>query len=109
VSDLLQRGINDPRLERVISVTGVEISADMREAKILVSVIGSEEEIADTLRGFKAASGFFRRELAHRIPMRQFPEISFAHDDTIARGERVLEIIEKVVEEPSDNSLPPGD
>lgn len=100
VSDMLQRGINDPRLERFISVTGVEISADLRDAKILVSVIGSEEEKADAMRGFKAASGFFRRELAHRIEIRQFPDIYFALDETIERGERVLNLIDQVVEKP---------
>jgi ribosome-binding factor A len=107
VSDLLQRGINDPRLARIISVTGVEISPDLREAKIMVSVIGSEEEKADTLRGFKAASGFFRRELAHRIGIRQFPDIFFDLDDSIERGERVLGLIETVVEKPAAPS--PGE
>lgn len=107
MSSLLQRGINDPRLQRFISVTGVEISADLREAVILVSIIGSPEEKADTLRGFKAASGFFRRELAHRIEMRQFPDISFALDDSIERGEQVLNLIDKVTtESPPDNPSP---
>jgi len=101
ISDLLQRGINDPRLSRFISITRVDVSQDVKQARIFVSVLGDEAEKNDAIRGFGAAAGFIRKELGRRIPIRSIPELSFVLDDSIATGERVLGLI-KQVSEPDD-------
>ena len=96
ISDMLRREVNDPRLERFISVTRVEILPDLSEARAYVSVVGSPEEKKDTLRAFESAAGFFRRELSHRIKIKQMPQLSFVVDESIEKGERILDLIDRV-------------
>ena len=102
ISELLQRQVKDPRLGSFVAVTEVSTSPDLRYARVFVSHIGSEEEKQETLRGLSAASGFFRNELARRLRMRRIPELNFEWDDSIERGSRLLDLIDKV----STDSIP---
>jgi len=98
ISDLLRRQIKDPRLSRFISVTKVVTSPDLRYAKVLVSVFSDEVQKKEVLQGFRAASGFFRRELAQRLTLRRIPELSFHTDDSIEQGTKVLKLINELTE-----------
>ena len=106
ISELLQRQVKDPRLGSFVAITEVSISPDMRHATIFVSHIGSEEEKQETLSALASASGFFRRELAGRLRLRHIPELSFQWDDSIERGARLLELIDRVTSDstPDQNS-----
>ena len=77
LSDLLRTRVKDPRVG-FASITHVEVSGDYRHAKIYVSVMGSEEERANTIRALKHATGFLRHELASRLILRYMPEIVFS-------------------------------
>lgn len=99
ISDLLLRHVNDPRLNAFLSITEVEVSADLKHAQVFVSIMGDSETKADVLRGLRSASGFLRRELAHRLTMRFVPELAFHQDDSIERGSRVLEILQHLSED----------
>ncbi len=99
ISQLLQRQVKDPRLGDFIAVTEVSTSADLKYAKVFVSRIGSEEEKQETLGVLASASGFFRRELARRLKLRYIPELSFQWDDSIERGDRLLQLIDEVTSE----------
>jgi ribosome-binding factor A len=92
LSDLLRTRVKDPRVG-FASITHVEVSGDYRHAKIYVSVMGSEEERANTIKALKHASGFLRHELASRIVLRYMPEIVFKLDTSIEQGSRILELI----------------
>ena len=94
ISQLLQRQVNDPRLGNFIAVTDVDTSADLKFAKVFVSRIGSEEEKQETLRVLASASGFFRKELGRRINLRYIPELIFQWDDSIERGDHLLQLID---------------
>ncbi len=98
ISELLQRQVKDPRLGSLVGVTDVSTSLDLRYAKIFVSRIGSgsEEEKQETLSVLAAASGFFRNELAKRLRLRHIPELSFQWDDSIERGDYLLQLIDGV-------------
>ena len=96
ISQLLQRQAKDPRIGSFTTVTEVSTSLDLKYAKVFVSVMGSEEERRDTMEGLVAASGFFRRELAHRLKLRRVPELSFCRDDSIERGTHLLELMERI-------------
>jgi ribosome-binding factor A len=96
ISGLLEREVSDPRLSRLISVTEVTLSPDLRHAKVFVSTLGSDTNKEDMLRGFNKASGFLRRELAAHLRLRHAPELSFHYDDSIERGVRLLELIHDV-------------
>ncbi len=99
ISQLLQRQVNDPRLGNFIAITEVSTSADLKYAKVFVSHMGSEEEKQETLSVLASASGFFRRELARRLKLRYIPELSFHWDDSIERGDHLLQLIDRVTSE----------
>ncbi len=96
ISELLQRQVKDPRLGNLVAVTNVSTSPDLRHAKIFISRIGSEEEKQETLSVLAAASGFFRNELAKRLRLRHIPELNFQWDDSIERGDYLLQLIDEV-------------
>jgi len=96
ISGLLEREVNDPRLNNLISVTGVSLSPDLKYAKVFVSILGDETNKKDMLAGFNTASGFLRKELASHLKLRYAPQLSFHYDDSIERGVRLLELMGQV-------------
>jgi ribosome-binding factor A len=104
LSDLLRTRVKDPRVG-FASITHVEVSGDYRHAKIYVSVLGSEEEQANTIKALKHATGFLRHELASRVVLRYMPEIVFKLDNSIAEGSRILELIRES-EQQSERATP---
>jgi ribosome-binding factor A len=90
VADILMRKIKDPRIG-FVTVTEVEISDDLRNAKIFVSTYGGDRE--ETLKGLKSASAFIRAELGRRMRLRFIPEILFRYDETAERGAHIMEIL----------------
>lgn len=98
LSELMRTRVKDPRVG-FASITHVEVSGDLRHAKVMVSVMGTEEEQAATMQGLKNASGFLRRELAERITLRYMPDLVFKLDHSIAEGARILALINKVNQE----------
>ena len=103
ISELLQRQVKDPRLGSFVTVTEVSISPDLRQARIFVSHIGSEEEKQKTLSALASASSFFRRELTRRLRLRRIPELSFQWDDSIERGVHLLKLIDQVTTDNTTN------
>jgi ribosome-binding factor A len=104
LSDLLQRQVKDPRLGAFVAFTEVATSSDLKYAKIFVSRIGSDEEKKDTLTALASASHFFRRELAKSLDLPRIPELRFHWDDSLERGDRLLQLIDQVSEESSPDS-----
>lgn len=98
LSDLIRTRMKDPRIG-FASITGVELSHDLRYAKVYVSVMGTPEEKSETMRGLGSATGFLRHELAQRLTIRHVPEITFRLDESIARGARVLDLLKEVQKE----------
>ena len=97
ISALLEREVNDPRLCKLISVTEVTLSPDLKHAKIFVSTLSSEiNNKQDILAGFNNAAGFLRRELASRLKLKHTPELSFHYDDSIERGARLIKIMGEI-------------
>jgi len=94
ISGLLEREVNDPRLSKLISVTEVTLSPDLKHAKIFVSTLGSEiNNKKEMLAGFNDASGFLRKELASHLKLKYTPQLSFHYDDSIERGARLLKLM----------------
>jgi len=107
ISGLLQREVKDPRITQFVAVTEVSISSDLKYAKVFVSCMGSEEEKKAMLQGLGAASNFLRNQLSKRLRLRRIPELSFEWDDSIERGDHLLQLIDKISEEQSPEE--PGD
>ena len=96
ISELLRRQVKDPRLGSFITITEVTTSPDFRHARVLVSSIGGDEGKQEILSVLATASGFLRNELAGRLSLRCIPQLSFEWDDSIERGVRLVELIDKV-------------
>jgi len=100
IADLLRHQVKDPRLKCLLTVTEVVTSADLRHAKVYISVLGGEEEKREALAGLERASGYLRRELGERLSLRYIPELVFQRDESIERGSHLLELIKKVAPDP---------
>lgn len=98
LSELIRTRVKDPRVG-FASITRVEVSGDLRHAKVLVSVMGTPEEQAETMQGLKNASGYLRHEMASRLTLRYMPDLSFKLDTSIEEGARMLGLISRVTEE----------
>jgi ribosome-binding factor A len=105
VSDLLRTRVKDPRVG-FASITHVEVSGDLRHAKIHVSVMGSDEEKKSTIQALHHATGFLRHELAGRLTLRFMPEILFKLDSSIEQGSRILGLIHEIE---AEKTLPADD
>lgn len=92
ISLLLQRESRDPRFA-LVTVTDVEVSADLRSARVFITVLGEEPEQQDALQALAHAAGYLRRELSSRLRLRRIPELTFELDQAVARGSRILELL----------------
>ena len=95
LSDLL-RQLKDPRMAQVVSITEVEVSPDLRAAKVHVSTLGTEAEKQGTLDALRASAGFLRRELRARLSMKAIPMLTFLRDESIEEGTRISALIDSV-------------
>ncbi|MFA6308537.1 MAG: 30S ribosome-binding factor RbfA [Clostridia bacterium] len=93
ISNIIQNDIKDPRLPKLVSIMAVNVTRDLRYAKVFVSVLGSEEEKKEALKGLKSAAGFIRREVGHRMDIRYSPELLFEIDSSIERGAYMSKLI----------------
>lgn len=100
ISDLLHRQVKDPRLsDLMVSVTEVDTSPDLGQAKVFVSIMGSEEQREEALRALNSSSPFLRRELRHRLNLRRTPEMHFRLDDSIERAAHISDLLRQISEE----------
>ena len=95
LSDLLLRQVHDPRI-KLVSVTDVDVSPDLRRALVKVSVLGTDEERTGTVEALQHARGFLRRELAHRLRLRVTPELVFELDRGAEHSQKIAELLESL-------------
>lgn len=98
VSDMLIRNLKDPRLG-FVTVTGAEITRDLRHAKVFVSVMGTDDERDQCLDALKRASGYIRGEFTRRAHLRVAPELVFQADASLSRGARIFELLKQIEQE----------
>lgn len=98
ISNLLVRRIKDPRIG-FVSVINVEVSKDLAVAKAKVSIYGSEEDKAKTMKGLNSARGLIRTEVGKALGVRHAPEIQFILDDGIEHSIKVSQILSGIYEE----------
>ncbi|WP_125153729.1 30S ribosome-binding factor RbfA [Clostridium rectalis] len=104
VSNIIQYDIRDPRMGAMVSVTKVDVTKDLRYAKIYVSIFGDEETKINTLSALKHSAGFIRREIGHRINLRYTPEIIIKLDDTIEHGMHIDKLLADLKEKDSHDN-----
>lgn len=89
---MLLSDLKDPRIG-FVTVTDVEMTGDLREAKIFVSIMGGAQQVQSSLEGLNSALGFIRREIGQRVRLRFTPEISFALDKSLDYGEHIQKLL----------------
>jgi ribosome-binding factor A len=95
LSDLIMRDLRDPRLEGLISLTRVEVSPDLSNARIFVSVMSETADPPEAIKALQSASGYLHKELVHRLEMRKVPFLHFRLDSSISEGAAVLAHIDQ--------------
>lgn len=95
ISDIIRREVRDPRIGGFVSITEVEVSGDLRHAKVFVSVMGSEQEKQETMEGLEEATGYIRCLVGERITVYHTPELKFRYDDSIEHGIHISQIIKE--------------
>ena len=93
VATFLGSSAKDPRIVGFVTVTGVELTNDLRHAKVFVSVMGSESEKASTLEGLASTASHLRSRVARALQLRVAPEFQFKEDDSVARAARIESLL----------------
>ncbi|WP_138414755.1 30S ribosome-binding factor RbfA [Aquibacillus sediminis] len=97
LGDIIGRKIKDPRVG-FVTVTDVEVTGDLQQAKVFISVLGEDKQKQDTLIGLAKAKGFIRSEIGKRIRLRKTPELFFEFDEAIETGNRIEHILRELNE-----------
>jgi ribosome-binding factor A len=95
VADIIRREVKDPRIG-FFSLTGVQMSPDLRFARVYVSVLGTEDERVETLTALRSASGFIRHHLKPRLRMRQIPELDFRDDRSMEHAAEIARTLSEI-------------
>jgi len=96
LSHIISLEVKDPRINPMTSVVAVEVTPDLKFAKVYISVLGDEESKKSTQDGLKKASPFIRSQLAKRLNLRNTPELTFVIDQSIEYGVNMSKMIEEV-------------
>ena len=109
LGEIFARGMRDPRIG-LVTITGVKMSPDLREARVYWAVHGDAEQRKHTAKGLDNARGFLRRELASQLKLRVTPDLHFTYDEAIDRGDRIEQLIRQMHDEEKDRQpTPPGE
>ena len=105
LAEALSRGLKDPRIG-MVTITSVDVTADLRDARVYWTSHGTELEMKATAAGLEAARGYLRREVSRSLGLRVSPELRFTYDEAIDRGERIEKLLREVKRE--DEARGPG-
>jgi ribosome-binding factor A len=104
VATFLAEDAKDPRIVGLVTVTGVDVTRDLRHAKVFVSIMGSDTERQATLEGLDSAASHLRSRVGRALRLRVAPEITFRYDESVARAAKIEALLAELREPP-----PPGD
>lgn len=99
ISRIISREVKDPRIHPMTSVVSVEVTPDLKFAKVFVSVLGSDEEKKNTYKGLISAASTIRSLLAKSLNLRNTPELTFVMDDSIEYGINMSKKIDDLIKE----------
>ena len=103
ISQIILHEMKDPRVH-FITVTGVEVTGDLRQAKVFVSLYGSDEEKKESWKALERACGFLRTEIGRRLSLRFTPELSFQIDESLAYSEHIQRLLLQVKQEDGEKN-----
>lgn len=95
LAGIIQHSVSDPRLG-LISVTKVDVSKDLRNAKVYITCLEGDERAKDSIAALTESAGYIRGQLAKEVRMRNIPALKFYYDDTIAYGSHLSQLMNDV-------------
>ena len=102
----LAEGVKDPRVTGLVTVTGVDVTRDLRHARVHVSILGTEAEKKQTMEGLQSVAGHLRAKLGRTLRLRVTPELDFRYDASIAHAARIDSLLEQIR---ADETAPDAD
>jgi len=100
LAQVFARGLKDPRIG-LVTITGVKMSPDLREAWVYWTVHGEAAVRKETALGIEAARGWLRREVGATVGLRVVPDLHFTYDEAIDRGDRIEQLLREVHDQDS--------
>jgi ribosome-binding factor A len=102
IATVLAAGVKDPRVTGLVTVTGVEMSRDLGQATVYVSVYGDDTARAETMEGLQSLASSLRGRVGRALKLRLAPAITFKPDDTIARAARIESLLASIKPKPEE-------
>ena len=102
ISNLLIRGLKDPRIG-FVTITSVDITADLRQAKVYYTLMGSQDDRGQTQSGLDSSSSYVRQQLGKVLRLRHVPEISFLYDESVDYGRHIEKLLSEVKSDLQDD------
>ncbi len=99
VAMFLAEGVKDPRVRGMVTVTGVDVTRDLRHAKVFVSVLGEENERADTMAGLAGMAAHLRGHIGRALRLRAAPELTFKYDQSVTHAARIETLLGQLRQE----------
>jgi ribosome-binding factor A len=96
VATFLAEGVKDPRVTGMVTVTGVEVTRDLRHARVFVSIMGDDAERASTLEGLRSVAGHLRSRLGRSLRLYSAPEVEFRLDQSVANAARIETLLARI-------------
>lgn len=97
VAAVISRELRDPRIPSIVTITGINLAADMRNATIFVSIFDvAAQESGEAIRALNKAAPFIQRLVASRITIKHFPRLYFKQDDSITRTEHIHKLLKEI-------------
>lgn len=99
ISNLILREIKDPRLHGVLTITQVQTSSDLRNAKVYISVMGDHGVDSSTLEGIRSAASFMRKQLRERLRLKYVPFLTFEIDNSLEDSQHIFGLMDRALQE----------
>ncbi len=106
VATFLSARAKDPRITAMVTVTGVEVTRDLRHAKVFVSMMGDDAQKQQTLEGLSSLASYLRSHLGRALQLRSAPQVAFKLDESIARASRIESLLAQLPENERAGSEP---
>lgn len=96
ISEVIQKDVRNPHLNKFVTVTRVDITKDLRHAKVYISIIGTDEQKKESIAALQSAAGFIAVNSSKKVTMRYFPELTFILDDSVDKHMRIQKLLGEI-------------
>lgn len=107
LSEIIRTELKDPRIAEFTSILSVDVAADLKTAKVYITVLGDDSALESTIEGLNSSRGYARKLLAKRVNLRNTPELIFISNSSISYGIKMTKLIDEIIESDNKNNDKP--